>query len=83
MALLFVRELGIGLAVGLAVGWLAVKGLRRARLAHRRPLSGRGRSAIAAIAYGAAATPARIGVPRRLPGRAGARQRAQSRPSAR
>jgi len=32
MVVLFLRELGIGLAVGLAVGWLAVHGLRRAWL---------------------------------------------------
>jgi potassium/hydrogen antiporter len=32
MALLFVMELGIGLAAGLLVGWLAVQGLRRTRL---------------------------------------------------
>jgi potassium/hydrogen antiporter len=33
MALLFVRQLGIGLVVGLAVGWLATRALQRARLA--------------------------------------------------
>ena len=32
MALLFVEELGIGTAAGLAVGWLAVAGLKRTRL---------------------------------------------------
>jgi cell volume regulation protein A len=32
MAALFVFEVGVGLAAGLAVGWLAVQGLRRARL---------------------------------------------------
>jgi cell volume regulation protein A len=55
MALLFGRELGIGLAVGLAVGWLAVQGLRRARLgtAGAYPL---GTVGIAAVAFGAAAT---------------------------
>jgi potassium/hydrogen antiporter len=55
MALLLLRELGIGLAVGLAVGWLAVQGLRRARLgtAGVYPL---GTIGIAAVAYGAAAT---------------------------
>jgi potassium/hydrogen antiporter len=55
MALLLVRELGIGLAVGLAVGWLGVQGLRRARLgtAGVYPL---GTVGIAAVAYGAAAT---------------------------
>jgi potassium/hydrogen antiporter len=55
MALLLVRQLGIGLAVGLAVGWLGVQGLRRARLgtAGVYPL---GTVGIAAVAYGAAAT---------------------------
>jgi cell volume regulation protein A len=55
MALLFLRELGIGLAVGLAVGWLGVQGLRRARLGTPGvyPL---GTIGIAAVAYGAAAT---------------------------
>ena len=55
MDLLLLRELGIGLAVGLAVGWLGVAGLRRARLATEGafPL---GTIGIAAIAYGAAAT---------------------------
>jgi potassium/hydrogen antiporter len=33
MALLFVREMGIGAAVGLTVGWLAVQALRSTRLA--------------------------------------------------
>src|SRR5215216_1252277 len=33
MALLFLRQLGIGLVVGGAVGWLAVQGLQRTRLA--------------------------------------------------
>ena len=33
MAVLFVEQLAVGLAAGLAVGWLAVQGLRRARLA--------------------------------------------------
>jgi len=33
MALLFVREMGIGAVVGLAVGWLAVHALRNTRLA--------------------------------------------------
>jgi potassium/hydrogen antiporter len=32
MAFLLAQELGIGLAAGLAVGWLAAEGLRRARL---------------------------------------------------
>jgi cell volume regulation protein A len=55
MALLLGRELGIGLAIGLAAGWLGVMGLRRARLATAGayPL---GTIGIAAIAYGAAAT---------------------------
>jgi potassium/hydrogen antiporter len=55
MLLLFGRELGIGLAIGLAVGWLGVQGLRRARLgtAGAYPL---GTIGIAAVGYGAAAT---------------------------
>jgi potassium/hydrogen antiporter len=53
MALLFVLELGIGSAAGLAVGWLAVQGLRRVRLetAGLYPVA---TLATAAIAYGAA-----------------------------
>ena len=53
MVLLFLRELGIGLAVGLAVGWLAVQGLRRTRLATDAgyPV---GTMGVAALAYGAA-----------------------------
>jgi potassium/hydrogen antiporter len=55
MALLLLRQLGIGLAVGLAVGWLGVQGMRWARLgtAGAYPL---GTIGIAAVAYGAAAT---------------------------
>ena len=53
MALLFVLELGIGAAVGLAVGWLAVQGLRRVRLA-TPGLYPVATLATAAIAYGAA-----------------------------
>ena len=55
MALLLLRELGIGLAIGAAVGWLGVQGLRRARLGTpgAYPL---GTIGIAAVAYGAAAT---------------------------
>ena len=55
MDLLFIRELGIGVAVGIGVGWLGVQGLRRARLgtAGAYPL---GTVGIAAVAYGAAAT---------------------------
>src|ERR671936_2639986 len=33
MALLFVREIAIGLGVGMVVGWVAVRALRRVRLA--------------------------------------------------
>jgi cell volume regulation protein A len=53
MAGLFARELAIGIAAGVAVGWLGVQGLRRARLgtAGAYPL---GTIAIAALAYGAA-----------------------------
>jgi potassium/hydrogen antiporter len=32
MAVLFVKQIGIGIAVGAAVGWLAVQGFQRARL---------------------------------------------------
>ena len=55
MLLLFGRELGVGLVVGLAVGWLGLQGLRRARLGTpgAYPL---GTVGIAAIAYGAADT---------------------------
>jgi cell volume regulation protein A len=55
MSLLLVRELGVGLLVGLAVGWLGVQGMRRARLgsAGVYPVATIG---IAAVAYGAAAT---------------------------
>ena len=51
MAMLFLRQLGIGLAVGLAVGWLAVQALRRSRLASAGlyPVAS---ISIAAIAYG-------------------------------
>ena len=53
MALLFVRQLGIGLVAGLLVGWLAVQGLRRARLdtAGLYPVA---TLATAALAYGSA-----------------------------
>src|ERR687895_1272841 len=53
MALLFISELGIGAAVGLAVGWLASEGLRRTRLdsAGLYPVA---TLATAGIAYGAA-----------------------------
>jgi cell volume regulation protein A len=55
MTLLLGEELGIGLAVGLAVGWLGIQGLRRARLgtAGGYPV---GTIGIAALAYGAADT---------------------------
>ena len=53
MALLLVEELGIGLAAGLAVGWLAAKSLRRVRLdtVGLYPVA---TLATAAIAFGAA-----------------------------
>ena len=53
MIVLFVSELGIGTAVGLAVGWLATEGLRRARLdtAGLYPVA---TLATAAVAFGAA-----------------------------
>ena len=51
--LLFVQQLGLGLAVGVAVGWLGVQALKRAKLgtAGLYPVA---TLAIAAIAYGAA-----------------------------
>ncbi len=54
MLLLLLRELGIGVAVGLAVGWLAVAGLRRARLRSEAayPIA---TLSVAALAYGGAA----------------------------
>jgi cell volume regulation protein A len=53
MAVLLVRQLGIGLAIGLLVGWLAVRGFRRARLntAGLYPVAS---LATAAISFGAA-----------------------------
>jgi cell volume regulation protein A len=55
MGVLLLKELGIGLAVGLAVGWLAVQGLRRARLGFEAayPIA---TLSVAALAYGGAAT---------------------------
>jgi cell volume regulation protein A len=55
MALLLLRELGVGLVVGLAVGRLAVWGLRRVRLGTEAayPIAA---LSLAAVAYGAAAT---------------------------
>jgi potassium/hydrogen antiporter len=55
MALLFVKELGIGLVVGLAIGALSVKGLRRARLGNESAYV-IGTLGIAALSYGAAST---------------------------
>jgi cell volume regulation protein A len=53
MVLLLVLELGIGIAAGLAIGWLAVQGLRRVRLdtAGLYPVA---TLATAGVAYGAA-----------------------------
>jgi cell volume regulation protein A len=53
MAWLFVRQLGIGLAVGLAVGWLAVRAFQRLRLetVGLYPVAS---ICAAALAYGAA-----------------------------
>jgi cell volume regulation protein A len=55
MGWLFVKEIGIGLAVGLAVGWLGVQALRRIRLGGEAayPIA---TLAVAALAYGGAAT---------------------------
>ena len=55
MAGLFVMELGIGLVAGAAVGWLAVEGLRRARL-DTPGLYPVATLATAAVAFGAADT---------------------------
>jgi cell volume regulation protein A len=54
MLLLLFKELGIGLAVGLAVGWLAVQALRRSRLRSEAayPIA---TLSVAALAYGGAA----------------------------
>jgi len=51
---LFVRELGVGVGIGVVTGWLAVQALRRVRLATAGlyPVAS---LAVAAIAYGAAA----------------------------
>ena len=80
--LLLVRQLGIGLAVGVAVGWLGVQAFRRAKLATAGPLPGR-----VAGDRGARVRrrrhAARLGLPRRLPGRARARARPRSPPSRR
>jgi potassium/hydrogen antiporter len=55
MAALFAKELGIGLAVGLGIGWVAIQGLRRVRFrAEAAYLIGT--LSVAALAYGAAAT---------------------------
>ena len=55
MGILLLRQLGIGLAVGLAVGWLAIQGLRRVRLGIEAayPIA---TLSVAALAYGGAAT---------------------------
>jgi potassium/hydrogen antiporter len=55
MAVLLFRELGVGLVVGLAGGWLALQGLRRARLGTEAAYS-IGALSAAALAYGAATT---------------------------
>src|SRR3954470_11225093 len=53
MAVLFVKQLGIGLAVGLAVGWLTTQGFRHARLASAGLYPVASLAAVA-LAYGAA-----------------------------
>jgi potassium/hydrogen antiporter len=55
MALLFGRELVIGVAVGVAVGWLAVQGLRRAWLGNEAGYV-IGTIGAAAVAFGAASS---------------------------
>ena len=65
MALLFVEEMAIGAAVGLICGRLAVWALRRVELASAGlyPVLTLG---VAALAFGGAATGARLWLPRRL-----------------
>jgi potassium/hydrogen antiporter len=55
MGVLLIRQLGIGLVVGLAVGWLAIQALRRVRLGFEAayPIA---TLSIAALAFGGAAT---------------------------
>src|SRR3954454_5153147 len=55
MGVLLLRQLGIGLAVGLAVGWLAIQALRRVRLGFEAasPIA---TLSVAALAFGGAAT---------------------------
>jgi potassium/hydrogen antiporter len=55
MAVLFVRELAIGLAAGLAVGWLAAHGLRRVWLGNEAGYV-IGSIGAAGVAYGAASS---------------------------
>ena len=55
MALLFAEQLGVGLAVGMAIGWLAVQGLRRAWLGTEAGYV-IGTMGAAALAYGAASS---------------------------
>jgi cell volume regulation protein A len=55
MVLLFLKELGIGLAVGAAIGWLSVEGLRRARLGNEAGYA-IGTIGVAALSYGAASS---------------------------
>ena len=66
------QQLGIGLVVGLAVGWLAVQGFQRAQLATAGlyPVAS---LATAALAFGARRRAARLRLPGRLPRRADAR----------
>ena len=51
---LFAKELGVGVGIGVVTGWLGVEGLKRMRLA-TAGLYPVGSLAIAAVAYGAAA----------------------------
>jgi cell volume regulation protein A len=55
MGVLLLKQLGIGLAVGLAVGWLALQGLRhlRLRIEAAYPIA---TLSVAALAYGGAAS---------------------------
>ena len=80
MLLLFVTEMGIGAVVGSGVGWLAVRGLAQREARQPRALPGRdaghGRAGLRRSRHAA-----RLGLPRRLSGRARCSARRASRPS--
>ena len=80
MAVLFVRQIGIGLAVGVVVGVAAVWALRRVTPRHRRPVPG-GDARRRRAGLRRRRRPARLGLPRRLPRRAGAGHGRHPRPA--